>query len=122
MHAVLDLRVAAVIPVLLEEVELDGEELLEARERGARTLQRIVDSAHAAGSLGSDVTFGDIGLMLIRLSRPLPGRIAPDLNAELAHRHLDLLINGLRPADAATDIGGPGPSLADVRGFRVERG
>jgi AcrR family transcriptional regulator len=118
MHAVLDLRVAAVIPVLLEQVELEGEELTAARERGARALQQIVDSAHAAGCLNSEVTFGDIGLMLIRLSRPLPGRIAPDLNAELAHRHLDLLINGLRPAGAApTALGGPGLSLADLREF-----
>jgi AcrR family transcriptional regulator len=124
MHAVLDLRIAAVIPVLLEEVELDSEELTAARERGARALQRIVDTAHAADCLSSDVTFGDIGLMLIRLSRPLPGRIDPDLNAELAHRHLDLLINGLRSADAATatqDLGGPGLSLADLRGFQAER-
>jgi hypothetical protein len=67
------------------------------------------------------VTFGDIGLMLIRLSRPLPGRFAPELNAELAHRHLDLLINGLRPAGAApTALGGPGLSLADLRDVAAE--
>jgi AcrR family transcriptional regulator len=121
MHAVLDLRVAAVIPVLLEQVELEGEELTAARERGARALQQIVDSAHAADCLNSEVTFGDIGLMLIRLSRPLPGRIAPELTAELAHRHLDLLINGLRPATAApTALGGPGLSLADLREFEPE--
>jgi AcrR family transcriptional regulator len=121
MHAVLDLRVAAVIPVLLEQVELESEELTAARERGARALQQIVDTAHAADCLNSDVTFGDIGLMLIRLSRPLPGRIAPELNAELAHRHLDLLINGLRPASAAPSaLGGPGLSLADLRDFAPE--
>ena len=121
LHAVLDLRVAAVIPVLLEQVELEGEELTAARERGARALQQIVDSAHAAGCLNSEVTFGDIGLMLIRLSRPLPGRITAELNAELAHRHLDLLINGLRPAGAeSTALGGPGLSLADLRDFAAE--
>jgi AcrR family transcriptional regulator len=121
MHAVLDLRIAAVIPVLLEQVELEGGELTAARERGARALQQIVDSAHEADCLNSEVTFGDIGLMLIRLSRPLPGRIAPELNAELAHRHLDLLINGLRPAGAAqTALGGPGLSLADLRDFAAE--
>jgi len=121
MHAVLDLRVAAVIPVLLEQVELDDEELTAARERGARVLQRSVDSAHADDCLNSEVTFGDVGLMLIRLSRPLPGRIAPELNAELAHRHLDLLINGLRPAGAEqASLGGPGLSLGDLREFAPE--
>jgi hypothetical protein len=121
MHAVLDLRVAAVIPVLLEQVELDDEELTAARERGARVLQRIVDSAHADDCLNGEVTFGDVGLMLIRLSRPLPGRIAPELNAELAHRHLDLLINGLRPAGAEqASLRGPGLSLGDLREFAPE--
>ena len=116
LHAVLDLRIAAVIPVLLEQIDLDGEALTSARERGARTLQQIVDAAHASGSLNTDVTFGDIGLMLIRLSRPLPGRFAPELNAQLAHRHLDLLINGLQPAGSeAAALGGPGLTLGDLR-------
>jgi AcrR family transcriptional regulator len=121
MHAVLDLRIAAVIPVLLEQVGLDGDELTSARERGARALQQIVDAAHATGSLSSDVTFGDIGLMLIRLSRPLPGRIAPELNSQLAHRHLDLLINGLQPAGLATAaLGGPALTLADLRNLEPD--
>ena len=116
MHAVLDLRIAAVIPVLLEQIDLEGEALTSARERGARSLQQIVDAAHATGSLNSDVTFGDIGLMLIRLSRPLPGRVAPELNAQLAHRHLDLLINGLQPAGTETAaLGGPALTLGDLR-------
>jgi AcrR family transcriptional regulator len=116
MHAVLDLRIAAVIPVLLEHVDLEGDELTSARDRGARALQQLVDAARARGSLTHDVTFGDIGLMLIRLSRPLPGRVPPELNAQLAHRHLDLLINGLKPAGAAT-LGGPALTLGDLRGL-----
>lgn len=108
MHAVLDPRVSAVIPVLLDHVELDDEELGPARERGARALERIVEAAHAAGSLDADVTVGDIGLMLVRLSRPLPGPIPAELNAKLAHRHLDLLINGLRTVGAeGAALGGP---------------
>jgi AcrR family transcriptional regulator len=116
MHAVLDLRIAVVIPVLLEQVNLEDEELTFARERGARLLQQIVDAAHEAGALNSNVTFADIGLMLIRLSRPLPGRVSVELNAQLAHRHLDLLINGLQPADAAAAaLGGPALTLQDLR-------
>ena len=116
MHTVLDLRIAAVIPVLLEQVDLEGEELTSARERGARLLQQLVDAAHKTGGLNADVTFGDIGLMLIRLSRPLPGGVSEKLNAQLAHRHLELLINGLQPADApAAGLGGPALTLRDLR-------
>ena len=123
MHAVLDLRIAAVIPVLLAQVDLEGEELTSARERGARLLQQIVDAAHEAGGLNSNVTFGDIGLMLIRLSRPLPGGVSGELNAQLAHRHLDLLINGLQPANAAAAaLGGPALTLQDLRELDGEPG
>jgi AcrR family transcriptional regulator len=123
MHAVLDLRIAAVIPVLLDQVDLEGDELTSARVRGARLLQQIVDAAHEAGGLNSSVTFGDIGLMLIRLSRPLPGGVSVKLNTQLAHRHLDLLINGLRPADAATAaLGGPALTLHDLQELEVEPG
>lgn len=117
MHAVLDLRIAAVIPVLLDQVDLDDDELAPARERGSRALQRIVDAAQAAGTLSEDITFGDIGLMLVRLSRPLPGPIPPELNAQLGHRHLDLLISGLR-TERAESLGGPALTLDDLHALR----
>lgn len=119
MHAVLDLRISAVIPVLLDQVDLYDEELGPARERGARALERIIETAHSAGALAKGITFGDIGMMLVRLSRPLPGPVSPELNAELAHRHLDLLINGLRGAGATDDaLGGPALTREDLHALR----
>jgi AcrR family transcriptional regulator len=116
MHAVLDLRISAVIPLLLDKVDLDDEELLPAREMSARAVQQIIDSAHAEGTLPENVTFGDIGLLLVRLSRPLPGPIPPELNDQLAHRHLDLLVGGLRPAGRGRDvITGPALSYQELR-------
>ncbi len=116
MHAVLDLRVSAVIPLVLDEIDLDDEELLPVRTASARAIQLIIDAAHADGTLPDDVTFADIGLMLVRLSRPLPGPIPPELNARLAHRHLDLLVEGLRPGRHSREpIGGPSMSLQDLR-------
>ena len=96
MHAALQLRVSAVIPVLLERVDLDTGPVRVAREASARVVQHLIDAAHADQSLAADVTFGDIALMLVRLARPLPGPVPPELNDRLAHRHLDLLTEGLR--------------------------
>jgi AcrR family transcriptional regulator len=115
MHAALDLRVSAVIPALLDVLDLDDAVLLPARDRGAASVQRLVDAAHAEGSLSDQVTFIDVGMMLVRLSRPLPGPISDELNAQLGHRHLDLLVAGLRGTDAVEmPLEGPELSREDM--------
>jgi AcrR family transcriptional regulator len=114
MHAVLDLRVSAVIPLALDRLDLDDEQLLPLREASAQAAERMVEDAHADGSLPEDVTFGDIGMMLVRLSRPLPGPMSADLDNRLAHRHLDLLIEGLRPRPRRRPPGGPRLARADL--------
>lgn len=112
MHAALDIRAAAVIPALLGSVALeDDAELARARERGARNVQYLIDAAHRDGTLRPDVTFGDIGTLIVRLSRPLPGAFTSEQNTALAHRHLDLLVDGLR-ATAAARTPLPGPALS----------
>jgi AcrR family transcriptional regulator len=122
MHRAVDLRIAAVIPALLGQVSLDDEEMLRARDEASRPVQAIVDAAHSAGSLRSDVTFGDIGVLVIRFSRPLPGDFPRDLNDRLAHRHVELLINGLQQTDedAAEALGGPAMTLDDLRSLSSE--
>lgn len=122
MHAALDIRAAAVIPALLEALSLDqDDELARARERGARNVQYLIDAAHQEKTLRGDVTFGDIGTLIVRLSRPLPGAFTDEQNNALAHRHLDLLVDGLR-AGAATGstLSGPAFSRADLH--RLPRG
>lgn len=110
MHSALDIRVAAVVPALLAELaeltEPDDAELRAARGRAGARVQSLIDGAHRTGALRPDVTFADIGALVVRLSRPLPGTLTRELNDQLGHRHLGLLINGLRAepdADARTD-------------------
>jgi AcrR family transcriptional regulator len=118
MHAALQFRVSAVIPLVLELLDLDDEEVGSAREAGAALVQRIVDAAHRDGSLARDITFGDVGTILVRLSRPLPGPLPPEADSELAHRHLDLFLAGMR-AGAAPDLGGgTGLERADLHALR----
>jgi AcrR family transcriptional regulator len=117
MHRAVDLRVAAVIPALLGQVSLDDQEMQRARNEASRPLQAIIDAAHAAGTLRPEVTFADIGLLVIRFSRPLPGGFPPDLNDRLAHRRLDLLIPGLAEIDTIDPkaLRGPALTLDDLR-------
>lgn len=114
MHAALDFRVSAVIPVVLETLDLEDDDVRAARERSAGLVQRIVEAAHADGSLPADVTFGDVGTLLVRLSRPLPGKVPADVDAGLAHRHLDFAIAGLRAPGTAV---GHGLERAELRSF-----
>jgi AcrR family transcriptional regulator len=115
LRAALDLRVAAVIPLVLDRLDLQDAELGPAREASAAAMQAIIDRAHDDGTLPHDISFGDVGTLLVRISRPLPGPLAPELEDELAHRHLDLALAGLR---VATDeaVHGPGPSRSDLSG------
>jgi AcrR family transcriptional regulator len=119
MHAVLEVRVSAVIPVLLDEIDMADAELGPAREKSSSAVLRIIDRAHEDGSLPAEVTFGDIGTLLVRLSRPLPGGLSAELDSDLAHRHLDLLIEGLRPSAGRHAVtAGPALSREELRAMR----
>jgi hypothetical protein len=120
MHRALDIRVAAVIPALLEEFPLDDAELAAASETGAKLIEDLIAAAKRAGTLRADVTFADIGTLVVRLSRPLPGAFPREVNDQLGHRHLDLLINGLRAVpDGTAVIEGPAMSREELRAYRT---
>jgi AcrR family transcriptional regulator len=114
MHTVIDLRTPAVIPIVLGHLDLESPPINSARERSAAGIQHLIDTAHRAGSLRTDVTFADIGLMLVRIARPLPGPMQPDLQAALAHRHIDLLLGALH-APPETPLSGPALQRHDLR-------
>ncbi|MFF9077254.1 TetR/AcrR family transcriptional regulator [Streptomyces sp. NPDC014735] len=101
VHAAADLRAGAVILVLLEGVVAD-EELVRVRTGAVHAVEGLIDAAHRAGRLRRDIGMGDLVLLSIRLSRPLPGELSRlDADGGLLHRHLDLALDGLA-ADAAT--------------------
>ena len=116
MHQAIDVRTAAVIPALLAEAPLDDQEISHARQTGSALLEALTGAAHQSGVLRSDVTSGDIGLLIVRLSRPLLGGFPPETNNSLSHRHLDLLIDGLRAtARQPAQLDGPALTLTDLR-------
>ena len=118
MHAALDIRTGAVIPALLDEISIVDDEMTQARTAGSDALQTIIDAAHRTGTLRRDVTFADVGLLIVRMSRPLPGPFPRDVNDSLGHRHLDLVVAGLLAGASPkgkAEIGGPALSLDDLQ-------
>jgi len=112
LRAALELRVSAVIPQVLDVLDLEEPELAAAREASARATEALVDTAHISGDLPEDVTFADVGMMLVRIARPLPGPMPDELKDELARRHLELFIRGLRGGEGSLD--GPALSRRDL--------
>jgi hypothetical protein len=94
---------------------LEQPELKAARERSARRAEDLLAAAH--GSLREGVSFADIGLMLVRLSRPLPGPIPDATQRELAHRHADIYLAGLQAEPAELTLTGPALERADLHRF-----
>jgi AcrR family transcriptional regulator len=121
LHRSLDLRIAAVMPILDGPVDLDGDADLHAAHQALTPLyEAIVQRAHEHG-LRPDVGAGDLGLMVIRLSRPLPGAsFSREFDGATAHRQLDLLLDGLRLPDARrlADGAADGLTIEAVRGAR----
>jgi AcrR family transcriptional regulator len=117
MHRALSLRIGAVMPALISQLAPQDAELIRARDAASAPIQLLIDTAHADGTLRSDVEFADISLLIVRLSRPLPGQLPRALDDRLAHRHLELLIAGLAAAnERAGGLPGPAMTLADLRG------
>ena len=115
MHAALDIGIAAVMPVLAGPVEVD-DALERDRLRGVALMEDLIRDARDEGALRPDAAFGDIGLMLIRLSRSLPGTMPHALDRQVAHRHLAIYVDGLR-ATGGSRPPLPGPPL-DLAGIR----
>ncbi|MFN8664911.1 MAG: helix-turn-helix domain-containing protein [Thermomicrobiales bacterium] len=110
LHRALDLRVSAVMPALLEHVPPDDDEIVAMRTHSWGLFQQLVDQAHAAGTLRRDVTFLDVGQLLVRLARPLPGPTSRDVDNQAAHRHLEFVLDGLRANASGTITRVPEPS------------
>ncbi len=113
LRAALELRVSAVMPQVLDVLDLDDAEVAAARDGSARAVEALVDAARDCGDLPEDVSFADVGMMLVRIARPLPGPLPMEAKDELARRHLELFIRGLR-APAPGALGGPSLSLDDL--------
>lgn len=75
-----------------------------------------MERARNAGQLRADSETGDLMVALSQLTRPLPGTTCP-ANDRFVHRHIQLLLDGLR-APARSTLQGSAVTLEDLRAAR----
>jgi AcrR family transcriptional regulator len=115
LHEAIDIRIGVIMPILHDRVLMD-DELNAARAASQGALAALVKAAHEEGSLRPDVGSGDVGLLMIRMTPPLPVDISPDDNHRLSHRQLELMLDGLLRFLAVDSLPGR-PLELDELGF-----
>jgi AcrR family transcriptional regulator len=113
VHGVVEWKVGALCPIISEWMHQTDPDILAARERLDTVVAEVVGNAHAEGTLRSDVGPGDIMIISSQIARPLPGAVSAD-HEHFVHRHLQLLLDGLRAPQRSILPGRPA-SLADLK-------
>lgn len=121
MRTALELRTAAVIPQVMDQLDMNDPDLGLERDAGAAVLNAIIEKAHDDGSLAQTIAFADVGTVLVRLSRPLPGSVESETDLALARRQLDLVLLGLQHASDDT-VSGEGLSREQLTAARPADG
>ena len=116
MHRALDVCAPAVMPLLDDEIRNapDVRALLDAT---AAAQNELIAAAQQQGSLRAGVDFADIGLVLARFSRPIGHGFDPQFEEVVAHRHLDVFIDGLRDR-GNPPLPGSGLTLGTLRSMQ----
>ncbi|MGW4382399.1 TetR/AcrR family transcriptional regulator [Kitasatospora sp. NPDC004531] len=112
VHAAADERIGALCSLLSDSVDPCDPELVDARAEMKQVTEDLVARAQADGLLRTDVGAGDIVVAMSQLTRPLPGTGCLNLD-HLVHRHLQLLLDGLRTV-AASPLPGHAVTLEDL--------
>jgi AcrR family transcriptional regulator len=113
VHAAARERISALCPMLSSTFDQHHPDLVAARDRVERLVAEVMDRAKAAGQLREDVGVGDLMVALAQLSRP-PAGTGCTVHDRFVHRHLQLLLDGLR-APARSVLPGIATTLEDLR-------
>lgn len=94
LHAAVDagIGVVNIVHPMLQQPETD------LRPRAASMIERLLARGRRDGCLRRDTTAADIVFASIRFGRPLAVGLSASDERALAHRHIDLYVNGLRHA------------------------
>jgi AcrR family transcriptional regulator len=113
VHVSADERVSALCPMVSSTFDKNHPDLEAARERCEQIIGEVMDRARKAGQLRPDVGVGELMLAVAQLSRP-PAGVDCLSGDRFVHRHLQLLLDGLR-APARSVLPGTAATLEDLR-------
>ncbi|MEU1519728.1 TetR/AcrR family transcriptional regulator [Streptomyces sp. NPDC005811] len=113
VHVSADERVSALCPMVSSTFDQHHPDLEAARLRVERIIEEVMDRAKAAGQLRHDVGVGDVMVAVAQLSRP-PAGTGCSYSDRFVHRHLQLLLDGLR-APAPSVLPGTAVTMEDLR-------
>jgi AcrR family transcriptional regulator len=113
VHFAADERIGALCPMLSENFDQNHPDLVAARDRITDLLQQLMARAREAGQLRPDVELGDVMIAVSQLTRPLPGTACQGID-RFVHRHLQLLLDGMR-APARSELPGVAANLEELR-------
>lgn len=103
LHAAIDigLGVVNIIHSLLDDTDWP-----DLTERAGGLTRRLLRDARAAGTVGPEFTIDDITHTAIRFARPLTIGLDADTESMVAHRQLDLYLDGAEAAASSTTTSG----------------
>ncbi|MFF7262116.1 TetR/AcrR family transcriptional regulator [Streptomyces sp. NPDC008159] len=113
VHAAADERISALCPMVQSTFDKNHPDLEAARERLEELTAAIMERARRAGQLRDDVGVGDLMIAVSQLSRPPAGTQCVGVD-RFVHRHLQLLLDGLR-APARSELPGTSVTMEDLR-------
>ena len=113
MHRALEVGIGAVMSLIAGELDGDAE-TMRWRDELAGVQRHMLERAWSEQTLRTDIDFADIGLAIVRFSRPIGSTLDPKLDMEFADRHLDVFIDGLR-VTCGNPLPGRRLSLQDMR-------
>ncbi|MEY9864193.1 AcrR family transcriptional regulator [Catenulispora sp. GAS73] len=113
MREAIRMRVSWVMPAIASVIDPNDKHLNQLRQRSTDAIIALIANAQRDGALRPDLTFGDVGLLLVRLSRPLPPGQAQETQDAVAQRHLSIVLAGLR--SGPDPLPASGLNLADLR-------
>ncbi|MFG2194462.1 TetR/AcrR family transcriptional regulator [Streptomyces sp. NPDC048639] len=115
VHAAADERIGALCPLISQAGDAkDHPDTVEAGERLDGAINTLMERARSSGQLRQDVAVGDVVVAVTQLTRPLPGDGCSVGFDGFVHRHLQLLLDGLR-APARSELPGSAVTLEDLR-------
>ncbi|GAA3979627.1 TetR/AcrR family transcriptional regulator [Streptomyces sp. NBC_01352] len=113
VHVAADERVSALCPMVATTFDRYHPDLEAARERLEGIIDALMDRAKVAGQLRTDVGVGDVMVVVAQLSRP-PAGTGCEMADRFVHRHLQLLLDGMR-APAPSTLPGSAVTMEDLR-------